>query len=127
MKNVYTTEQWAAVEADLANGMTVKEAGERNGVKLGTVRSHMYYKKSKEKSTWRECPQCGTVIDSPKMKFCWNCGYDVRLEEILLIEDTKELRKILSILPSSQSDKGIQIALKIEDYIKRAAKEKGCL
>ena len=129
----YPKEVWQAIENDIALGFTYREAGARKGGPCGTISSHMTEKRKKEggvkgnKLPKRRCPRCGTVIDSPKMKFCWNCGEDIRSEELLLLENIEELLSIASLLPSSQSERTIHISLKIEDYLKRAAKEKGCL
>ena len=76
------------------------------------------YKKIKEKI--RYCPHCGTALENPAMKYCWNCGQDIRSEEQLLLNDVKVLLNILSTFPSSQAEDGIQIALKLEEYLKKA-------
>lgn len=124
-KSKYPPETWAAIEADIANGMTFRAAAEKYGISSGTVSAHMNALRrkqgipSKRFKSIRRCPCCGTFVDNPKARFCWKCGSDVRSEELQLIEGIEKLTKLLATFPSSQSEEGIQIANKLRAYLQR--------
>ncbi len=119
MTSKYPPETWAAIEADIAGGMTFREAAEKHGVPCGSVSSHITTKKQRERKGIRKCPCCGTIVDNPKARFCWKCGGDVRSEELQLIEGVEKLTELLATFPSSQAAEGIQIANKLKAYLQR--------
>lgn len=113
---------WDALYLDHKNGLSRKELATKYNIPIGTVATHLTSMRKKAQPTKRICPNCGTVIDNPAMKFCWNCGADVRTEETLLLVDIKELMSIISTIPSQQVDRGLQIAVKIKGYLEKMEK-----
>lgn len=122
MSNKYSNEMWVELYHDHENGMSRRQLAEKYNLPLGTVATHLTSMRKKAQPAKRVCSHCGTIIDSPAMKFCWNCGADVRTEETLLLVDVKELMSILSTIPSSQVDRGMQIVLKIKEYLEKMEK-----
>ena len=124
MNKKYTDEIINAIAADSAIGFTRKELSLKYGIPIGTVSTIITKANKKAKAEAeakiRRCPHCGTALENPAMKYCWNCGQDVRSEEQLLLNDVKALLNILSAFPSSQAEDGIRIALKLEKYLKKA-------
>lgn len=124
MKKKYTDEIINSIAADFAIGFTIKELSEKYSIPKGSIASIVTKVNKKAKAEAeakiRRCPHCGTALENPAMKFCWNCGQDVRSEEQLLLSYIKTLLSILSTFPSSQAEDGIQIALKLEEYLKKA-------
>lgn len=124
MNKKYTDEIINSIAADFAIGFTIKELSEKYSIPKGSIASIVTKVNKKAKAEAeakiRRCPHCGTALENPAMKFCWNCGQDVRSEEQLLLNDVKALLNILSTFPSSQAENGIQIALKLEEYLKKA-------
>ena len=132
-KSKYPPELWAALEADIANGMTFVAAAEKHGIPSGTVSSHIFNKKVKQglvpespsrqrktsRGLIRKCPCCGTFVDNPKARFCWKCGGDVRSEELQLIEGVEKLTELLATFPSSYAAEGIQVAKRLKAYLQR--------
>ena len=124
MNKKYTDEIINSIAADFARGFTIKELSEKYSIPKGSIASIVTKVNKKAKAEAeakiRRCPHCGTALESPAMKFCWNCGQDVRSEEQLLLNDVKTLLNILSAFPSCQAEDGIRIALKLEEYLKKA-------
>ena len=116
----YSKEIKNAIAKDYIGGFTKKELSEKYDVDVSTVANIITKVNKKIKEKIRYCPHCGTALENPAMKYCWNCGQDVRSEEQLLLNDVKALLNILSTFPSSQAEDGIQIALKLEEYLKKA-------
>ena len=116
----YSKEIKNAIAKDYISGLTKKELSEKYDVDVSTVANIITKVNKKTKDKIRYCPHCGTALENPAMKYCWNCGQDVRSEEKLLLNDVKALLNILSAFPSSQAEDGIQIALKLEEYLKKA-------
>ena len=117
------------VIADHDSGMTSSQLAEKYGVPLGSISGILHgwegrtrVKKEKQSTpqkhiVLRKCPNCGTVVANIKACFCWKCGADVRTEESILLAEIEKLLSILSAFPSSQSEQGIQIVLKLKKYI----------
>lgn len=124
MNKKYTDEIINSIAADFAIGFTIKELSEKYSIPKGSIASIVTKVNKKAKAEAeakiRRCPHCGTALENPAMKFCWNCGQDVRSEEQLLLNDVKALLNILSAFPSCQAEDGIRIALKLEEYLKKA-------
>ena len=124
MNKKYTDEIINSIAADFAIGFTRKELSEKYSIPKGSIAGIVTKVNKKAKAEaeakFRRCPHCGTTLENPAMKFCWNCGADVRSEEQLLLNDVKALLNILSAFPSSQAEDGIRIALKLEKYLKKA-------
>ena len=116
----YSKEIKNAIAKDYIGGLTKKELSGKYDVGVSTVANIITKVNKKIKENIRYCPHCGTALENPAMKFCWNCGQDVRSEEQLLLSYIKTLLSILSTFPSSQAEDGIQIALKLEEYLKKA-------
>ena len=116
----YSKEIKNAIAKDYICGLTRKELSEKYDVDISTVSNVITEVNKRTKEKIRYCPHCGTALENPAMKYCWNCGQDVRSEEQLLLSYIKTLLSILSTFPSSQAEDGIRIALKLEEYLKKA-------
>lgn len=124
MAKKYSEEIINSIIKDNRMGFGRNELSKKYGIPIGTVSTIITKANKKAKveaeAKIRRCPHCGTALENPAMKFCWNCGQDVRSEEQLLLNDVKALLNILSAFPSCQAEDGIRIALKLEEYLKKA-------
>lgn len=124
MAKKYSEEIINSIIKDNRMGFGRNELSRKYGIPIGTVSTIITNANKKAKAEAeakiRRCPHCGTALENPAMKFCWNCGQDVRSEEQLLLNDVKALLNILSAFPSCQAEDGIRIALKLEEYLKKA-------
>lgn len=120
MKKIYSDETVKTVMAERQAGLTRDEISQKYAIPRGSL-NHIIakiIKEEKEEAKIRRCPYCKTKIEKPEMKFCWNCGADIRSEEQLLLKEIEKLRWILASFPIAHADEGIKICVKIEDYLK---------
>lgn len=124
MQTKYTNEIINSLIADHQMGVSRKELCKKYSIPKGSIARIITKANKKAKAEaeakFRRCPYCGTTLENPAMKYCWNCGQDVRSEEQFLLEDIKKLLNILSSFPIHQAEVGIQITLKLEEYLKKA-------
>lgn len=122
MKKIYSDEMIKTVMEEIRAGLTRAEISEKYAIPIGSL-AHIIAKEQKRErkeveAKIRYCPHCKTKIEKPEMKFCWNCGADIRSEEQLLLKELETLRGILASFPVAHADEGIKICVKIEDYLK---------
>ena len=122
MKKIYSDEMIKTVMEEIRAGLTRAEISEKYTIPIGSL-AHIITKEQKRereeaKAKIRRCPYCKTKIEKPEMKFCWNCGADIRSEEQLLLKELETLRGILASFPVAHADEGIKICVKIENYLK---------
>ena len=122
MKKIYSDEMIKTVMEERQAGLTRAEISEKYTIPIGSL-AHIITKERKRETKEaetkiRRCPYCKTKIEKPEMKFCWNCGADIRSEEQLLLKELETLRGILASFPVAHADEGIKICVKIENYLK---------
>ena len=127
MKKIYSDEMIKTVMEEIRAGLTRAEISEKYTIPIGSL-AHIITKERKRETKEAEtkiryCPHCKTKIEKPEMKFCWNCGADIRSEEQLLLKELETLRGILASFPVTHADEGIKICVKIEDYLKGRAEK----
>ena len=125
MKKIYSDEMIKTVMEEIRAGLTRAEISEKYAIPIGSL-AHIIAKEQKrerKEAKIRYCPHCKTKIEKPEMKFCWNCGADIRSEEQLLLKELETLRGILASFPVAHADEGIKICVKIEDYLKGKAEK----
>lgn len=127
MKKIYSDEMIKTVMEEIRAGLTRAEISEKYTIPIGSL-AHIITKERKQErkeaeAKIRRCPYCKTKIEKPEMKFCWNCGADIRSEEQLLLKELETLRGILASFPVAHADEGIKICVKIEDYLKGRAEK----
>lgn len=125
MKKIYSDEIIKTVMAERQAGLTRDEISQKYSIPRGSL-NHIITKERKQErkeAKIRHCPYCKTKIEKPEMKFCWNCGADIRSEEQLLLKELETLRRILASFPVAHADEGIKICVKIEDYLKGRAEK----
>lgn len=125
MKKIYSDETIKTVMAERQAGLTRAEISEKYSIPIGSLSNIITkeLKQERKEAKIRYCPHCKTKIEKPEMKFCWNCGADIRSEEQLLLKELETLRRILASFPVAHADEGIKICVKIEDYLKGRAEK----
>ena len=129
MKKIYSDEMIKTVMEERQAGLTRAEISEKYAIPIGSLSNIITKEQKRErkeaeaKAKIRYCPHCKTKIEKPEMKFCWNCGADIRSEEQLLLKELETLRGILASFPVAHADEGIKICVKIEDYLKGRAEK----
>ena len=127
MKKIYSDEMIKTVMEERQAGLTRAEISEKYAIPIGSLANIIAKEQKRERkeaeTKIRHCPHCKTKIEKPEMKFCWNCGADIRSEEQLLLKELETLRGILASFPVTHADEGIKICVKIEDYLKGRAEK----
>lgn len=125
MKKIYSDEMIKTIMEERQAGLTRAEISEKYAIPIGSLSNIITKEQKREKAEAkiRYCPHCKTKIEKPEMKFCWNCGADIRSEEQLLLKELETLRGILASFPVAHADEGIKICVKIEDYLKGRAEK----
>ena len=125
MKKIYSDEMIKTVMEERQAGLTRDEISEKYSIPIGSLANIIAKEQKRERkeaeAKIRYCPHCKAKIEKPEMKFCWNCGADIRSEEQLLLKELETLRGILASFPVVHADEGIKICVKIEDYLKGRA------
>lgn len=111
-------EKWVR---DYFSGDSIKTVSENYGVPAAAVGNYCsaadVIRRIDRAGEPRTCPICKTKIESPKMRYCWNCGKNVESEEQKAVRDCDNLIKILGCYPHNLGTEGIAIAQKLKAFL----------
>lgn len=127
IKRFLTDDEKKLMEQLYADGHTTHEIGEIVGRANQTVRNHLEavgllvvkHPESKQSKTLSKCPHCHKTGHLKGARFCYNCGADIRSEEIVLAERVSDCFNVISLLPEDAANRVGDTLRDVLSYLKK--------
>lgn len=118
-----TREQIGSIIDDYTNGnLTIQELQNKYSITKGIIysiqRKHNLKPRHSIIKKTRKCRHCGSTINIPEARFCYNCGKKILTSKEIILEELDFLEESFNLIKSSSNrDKMIQAINDTKHYI----------